>query len=274
MSQRTCSVDGCTKDHVARGYCSRHYQRWARLGTVELPADRMCSVEGCEEKHHGRGYCRRHGERVRRNGSPDLPVRGKSVCSVEECRRNVYGNGLCNRHYQQARKGPAPSASRDLAKLPAPIPCRTCGSQHNGASGLMAFCTRNCYHRWRRADGDFTPVRQCVDCGETFSLLDVGEGGRSTRRNAARCVDCRDAPWGGWCMTVAQIAERDGWRCAIGGEPIDPHEKFPTLGAATVDHIVPRSRGGRDVPDNVQLACWEHNRWKSNRLPSELPALT
>jgi hypothetical protein len=29
---RTCSVDGCEKGHIARGYCSRHYQLWRRYG--------------------------------------------------------------------------------------------------------------------------------------------------------------------------------------------------------------------------------------------------
>ncbi|GIW41025.1 MAG: hypothetical protein KatS3mg076_1602 [Candidatus Binatia bacterium] len=27
---RTCSVDGCTRAHLARGYCATHYQAWRR----------------------------------------------------------------------------------------------------------------------------------------------------------------------------------------------------------------------------------------------------
>ena len=75
-------------------------------------------------------------------------------------------------------------------------------------------------------------------------------------------------------MTTAEIAARDGgWVCAIGGELIDSSLRFPNPGAPTVDHIIPRSRGGLDIPENVQLACWKHNRQKSNRLPSEMSAL-
>lgn len=32
MSERTCELEGCGKPHVARGYCAKHYQRWATHG--------------------------------------------------------------------------------------------------------------------------------------------------------------------------------------------------------------------------------------------------
>ncbi len=32
MSNRTCSVEGCGRLHLARGLCSLHYQRWKRFG--------------------------------------------------------------------------------------------------------------------------------------------------------------------------------------------------------------------------------------------------
>jgi 5-methylcytosine-specific restriction endonuclease McrA len=39
--------------------------------------------------------------------------------------------------------------------------------------------------------------------------------------------------------------------------------------ATTVDHILPRSRGGTDDPDNVVPACKACNSAKSNRTPQE-----
>ena len=71
-------------------------------------------------------------------------------------------------------------------------------------------------------------------------------------------------------MTASEIASRDGWICAIGGEEIDQELQFPHPNAGTVDHIIPRSRGGKDVPENVQLACFKHNLWKSDKMPDEL----
>ena len=29
---KTCSIDGCEKEHVARGFCSMHWQRWREHG--------------------------------------------------------------------------------------------------------------------------------------------------------------------------------------------------------------------------------------------------
>lgn len=37
MAKRTCSIDGCTRVHNARGLCITHYSRWAKYGSTELP---------------------------------------------------------------------------------------------------------------------------------------------------------------------------------------------------------------------------------------------
>ena len=57
------------------------------------------------------------------------------------------------------------------------------------------------------------------------------------------------------------LAARDGGRCQVAG---------CTRAGTTVDHIVPRSRGGRHEWANVALMCYPHNRTKSDRLLSEL----
>lgn len=36
---------------------------------------------------------------------------------------------------------------------------------------------------------------------------------------------------------------------------------------ATVDHVVPRSRGGQTVPENLRLAHRRCNGWRGNELP-------
>jgi hypothetical protein len=35
-----CSIDGCDKSALARGWCSKHYYRWKRCGTVDGDAGR------------------------------------------------------------------------------------------------------------------------------------------------------------------------------------------------------------------------------------------
>jgi 5-methylcytosine-specific restriction endonuclease McrA len=53
---------------------------------------------------------------------------------------------------------------------------------------------------------------------------------------------------------------RDGWRCVYCG---------PDGGRLTLDHVVPRSRGGGSDWENVVTACAPCNLRKGDRLPEE-----
>jgi len=51
-----------------------------------------------------------------------------------------------------------------------------------------------------------------------------------------------------------EIFERDGWVCQLCLLPIDQELKWPDLMSVSLDHIVPVSKGGNHVRDNVQAA--------------------
>ena len=53
---------------------------------------------------------------------------------------------------------------------------------------------------------------------------------------------------------------RDGWRCVYCGD---------SGGRLTLDHVVPRSRGGDSVWENVVTSCAPCNLRKGDRLPEE-----
>ncbi len=55
------------------------------------------------------------------------------------------------------------------------------------------------------------------------------------------------------------VFARDGHRCQYCGRP-----------AENIDHVVPRSRGGEHVWENVVAACRACNSKKEDRLPAEL----
>lgn len=61
-----------------------------------------------------------------------------------------------------------------------------------------------------------------------------------------------------------QVFERDGWKCVACGRS---QRDGVTL---QVDHIIPRSKGGRDSLDNLQILCSECNLGKSNRDSTDL----
>jgi len=70
-------------------------------------------------------------------------------------------------------------------------------------------------------------------------------------------------------MKRLRIYMRDKFRCQYCGEK----KKAPEL---TLDHIMPRSRGGDNSPVNVVAACLACNGRKGNRTPAEarMPLLT
>ena len=55
--------------------------------------------------------------------------------------------------------------------------------------------------------------------------------------------------------------------CGICGRPVDFDKKFPDPWSATIDHIIPVSKGGAPASlENMQLAHSFCNRQKSTRL--------
>ncbi|MGB9702325.1 MAG: HNH endonuclease [Candidatus Kapaibacteriota bacterium] len=61
-------------------------------------------------------------------------------------------------------------------------------------------------------------------------------------------------------LTRKNIMKRDGMQCQYCGK------KHIQL---TVDHILPKSRGGKDEWENLVTACYECNNKKGNRTPEE-----
>lgn len=57
------------------------------------------------------------------------------------------------------------------------------------------------------------------------------------------------------------ILLRDRYRCQYCGERFESHE-------LTYDHVIPRSRGGKTVWENIVSACLACNGKKANSLPS------
>ncbi len=66
-------------------------------------------------------------------------------------------------------------------------------------------------------------------------------------------------------MHAARLAERDGWWCWLCGEAVDPTATGPWQ--PTVDHLVPRSRGGSSDAANLRLAHRRCNNHRGSHLP-------
>ena len=129
-------------------------------------------------------------------------------------------------------------------------PCSRCGSlmyqsRTSAPEPICLTCRRDL--RLIRPDAE---VHTCGDCERIWQRP-------STRgQRPKRCPDCRvdDRQWIP-AATRRAVYERDGWSCQICHEGVDgeliggPSEWRPSI-----DHVVPRSRGGTDDFDNLRLA--------------------
>lgn len=60
-----------------------------------------------------------------------------------------------------------------------------------------------------------------------------------------------------------RLISQHGSFCMIGNHPI------ATMHEITLDHLMPRSKGGNDEITNLQLACSPHNTEKRDMTPEE-----
>lgn len=92
----------------------------------------------------------------------------------------------------------------------------------------------------------------CTKCGKAISRV---------RTTDPLCALCRgNRP--GYNIRISPagrlaIYERDNWTCQICTEPVDPLELKNSTWDATLDHVIPRRKGGTDDPNNLRLA----HRW-------------
>lgn len=125
----------------------------------------------------------------------------------------------------------------DLQDETLPVPAELVRSP----SATPGAC-RYCDHRLADGDQDY--------CGDRCQAL-----AEASRRTA---VTKR--------MGIFALGERDGWRCGLCGEPVDPGVEWPHRRSPSVDHIVPTSRGGLDVNQNIQITHLGCNSSKGNRV--------
>ena len=105
-----------------------------------------------------------------------------------------------------------------------------------------------------------TPTRTCrgpttKNPGQSRDNLGGGE--------VRQAVRARDSG----AVQLCQLAERDGWWCWLCGGEIDPTLPPNTSASGTVDHLVPRSRGGGNEAGNLRLAHRRCNVRRGSHLP-------
>lgn len=186
-------------------------------------------------------------------------------------------------------------AARGLpGKPPRERTCEGCGGDISKRDTRARFCSRPCreVHRGLRLAEPY-PARTCAlpECGLRFVPFREGQRCCSERHgkllyNRESRADGRQAPgpWNdrrrknhqirrarkkgastGAPVIRAAIAERDGWRCHLCGKRVGKELSWPHPRSASLDHVVPLSKGGAHDPVNVRLAHLLCNTRKNDR---------
>ena len=256
MSKRTCKVDGCLGEVQARMMCRSHYQHWYRYGDpVEKPIySRACAH--CEKRFK------------------------------TEVSHQKYCSSKCGVQFSVLRRKELERAER----LSTVLECRQCGAGFFPVKSLgKLYCSDFCSRKWRRenAPGE-CEVAECVSvvkargmCAKHYSAWRRAEGldtwkeawtparkaAYQARRARKRGVDAER-------VVAVDVFDRDGWLCGICGGEVDSGLEWPDSGSASLDHIIPLSKGGTHTYANTQLAHLFCNVSKGNSLPIGREALS
>jgi len=131
---------------------------------------------------------------------------------------------------------------------------------------------------WNRTNEMFEST--CQDCNAFVSKAtrfgkiircDLCRGKATSAKNRLKNTKRRQM-YMGHRITVEALAIRDGLNCYLCNEDIDLAIPRNSEWGATIEHILPRSRGGMDTWDNVKLAHWICNNTKSDKLIEGLNA--
>lgn len=238
MTQSTCSIEGCGKPHLARGWCVKHYTRWRSHGTTEDPKPRaivQCVGPECTNPATTADMCGTHDSQMRRKGELS-PIRRRP-------RPVVDGRRQCR--------------SCD-AWLPVAHYSMHADSKY-GIKGICRPCDRAEMGRWKAENPTyFTDWHKSNPDSRTASFQ---------RRRAI--------VWGAESERVVrrEVLDRDGWICGLCGDGIDSSLVWPHPLSPTLDHVVPLSRGGAHTYANTQAAHATCNLRKNDRMPEEMAAL-
>lgn len=277
----TCGAAGddwqCDRTSMARGpHCRAHYVQLRNYGELKplrtWPNRQPKPCPACDDGTLAawRGYCTRHSYRARKLSQPtqcaecsaSVAVITRSglcescwsrsrrpLCDIDGCeRRTDYG--VCRVHWE---------AEQAAAERRCAVEWCERTDLQTSRTGPLPVCSRHRYHLEKYGRVDHERFVPCQRCGDPID--------RKVRPiDSINCLQCKRRVGAKYGMSARQLAARDGAVCALGGEPIDMRMKWPAPGSPTVDHIVPRSIGGTDEPENLQLACLRHNQAKGNRV--------
>ena len=140
---------------VARGWCTKHYERWLThrdpLFVREPVNSGQCSVEGCDGARSTRTWCKRHYYKWQLYGDPLFVfVRApanEGPCKIDSCERPAFLRQWCKGHYRRWQRHGDPL----YVKVPAPqVECSIddCERIVGGTGSARGLCSKHYSREW------------------------------------------------------------------------------------------------------------------------------
>ena len=162
------------------------------------------------------------------------------TCTRNGCDKALRARGLCSTHYNQAHQ-PGRHAAKQTA-------CTVCGTSiaRPPSNVRRPACSVQC-----RAVIEFGHASG-VPSGYDWNLYAVYRA----RLAGATVIEPFDRE---------SVFDRDGWNCYLCHLPVDRQASAFDPHSATVDHVVPLSRGGEHSMRNARTAHLRCNSAKQDR---------
>ena len=175
----------------------------------------------------------------------EVDAKGQKASWCQSCRRE-YMRDYHRRHHVPVQPilGPKMPKGKWIA-------CRICGLVVRGRKTMCGSteCMAESKRRYARARRKAKPA---------YHVKNKRQSDRN-RRMRLRGVHSE-------AYDPIDIADRDGWKCSLCSKLISRVERHPHPRSLTMDHIIPVSVGGDDVPSNVRACHALCNSIKGNRV--------
>lgn len=247
---QTCKINNCDRPHLARGFCSAHYERWHKygdpLGGAKFRKPRSpnieCQVEGCHKRHKTMGLCPMHYQRQRVGGTLDLDY---GTCRGIDCAKPaVNPHGFCRFHLLRFKRFGDPNHK---------IYCKEPNCERESPSGKRGWCLMH-YTRWVRGHDMAAPptyfvppgeaktgYRWCSKCRIELPINHFSKDKRGIGGLANKCRDCSisNSRMRYYGITAAKFREMLALQnnvCAICKREEVAHHQSGALRYLSVDH--------------------------------------
>lgn len=193
-------------------------------------------------------YCPRRC-RTWANSHPGVPTPALGVCPPCGAQLDRTGKKYCSRRCSDIARGER--LAEPLPRRPCALP--ECGKEFQPRRGSQRCCCerhgKTLCNREGRATGRHAPDPWSDRRRDNYH-----------RRRARKVASSTGRP-----VVLAEIAERDRWKCGICRRSVNPKLPWPHPKSPSLDHIEPISRGGAHDPANVRLAHLGCNSARGNR---------